>query len=567
MSGLRLPTRVRKRDGSEVAFEELRLVESLEIALESAGEPEDHARQLAEVVSLRLAREAVDPAATERIAEVAAEVLAAYGCEDAAAAYKDYRVAEEELVADLRVHGQDGREEDSAPWDRARLARSLLRDRYLEGSVSRRIARRVERRAIAMGLRHLTARLVSALSDNECRTAGLSAAPPTPERLGLDRRHLRAWLGGACLPLGLGASGSLPSLGPDHQDPRPALGEELLARFALEEIFGSEERAGWNAGRFDVPGLGDWLRPACARLRPAEDEDEMGFWRRVAEHRTRAREIQVFLPTSFGAGARSAEAPEWLAGSGARLRCATSDPALAREWARAGAWHAMPAAAFLALPEAERRELADRRRTLLQWQPPQPRLPPAGERRQHLTHRVAVVNLLAAAEAAGPWEEAMFHAAARESLRAACSALGLLARRADADPESLPRVTLLPAGIRRAAERLLPDPGIRAGRLRRLLLSLRDLFEREPRRAGLRAEHFAPPHVEAAGARLAARAGADSAGALEIGWCPGLESGEMAALAFDTAPWLEFPAEAVQDAPWAARLAASRDARLPRETV
>lgn len=563
MSAGRVPTRVRKRDGSEVAFEELRLVESLEIALETAGENPEHARQFAEVVMLRLAREACEPAATTRISEHAESVLREYGCGGAAQAFRSYRCDEEELVADLRVHGQDGREDRSAPWDRARLARSLMRDRYLEGVVARRVARRVERRAVAMALRHLTGRLVAALADNECRTAGLAAGPPTPERLGLDRRHLRAWLGGSCLPLGLGGT-SLPTLGPDAQDPRPVLGEELLARFALEEVFGAEERAAWSSGRFEVPGLGDWLRPACVRLRPAEGEEEDEFWQRVAEHRPLSRELQVFVPVGFAAGLRSEEAPLWLRAAGCRLRFITSDPGLADAWSRRGHWHAMPVAAFLALPEARRAELAARDRTLLQWQPPQPRLPPAGERARRLTDRCAVINLAAAAHAAGAWEEAVFHAAVAESLAAACSALAALARRADA--ESLPRVVLLPAGLRAAAEALYPDSGVRFGRMRRLVLALRDAFDRAPRKAGLRAEHFAPPLTEAAGARLAERSDAEGTSAYDVGWCSGLESGEMVSLALDTAPWLELPAAVVASAPWAGRLL-ERSTRPPRETV
>ncbi|MDA1259530.1 MAG: ATP cone domain-containing protein [Planctomycetota bacterium] len=563
MSAGKVPTRVRKRDGSDVAFEELRLVESLEIALETAGENPDHARQFTEVVMLRLAQEACEPAATTSISEHVETVLREYGCPAAATAYRSYRFDEEELVADLRVHGQDGREERSAPWDRARLARSLMRDRYLEGVVSRRIARRVERRAIAMALRHLTGRLVAALADNECRTAGLASGPPTPERLGLDRRHLRAWLGGSCLPLGLGGT-SLPTLGPDAQDPRPALGEELLARFALEEVFGAAERESWSAGRFEVPGLGDWLRPVCVRLRPGDGEEEDAFWQRVAEHRPLSRELQVFVPAWFAAGTRSAEAPLWLRAAGCRMRFVTADSALAEEWSRRGYWHAMPVAAYLALPDAQRAGLAEQQRTLLQWQPPQPRLPPTGERARRVTDRSAVINLAAAARAAGAWEEAVFHAAVSESLADACRALMLLARRADA--ESLPRIVLLPAGLRAAAEILFPDAGVRNGRMRRFVLALRDVFDREPRKLGLRAEHFAPPLAEAAGARLAERSEAELSSALDIGWCSGLESGEMVTLALDTAPWLELPAAAVESAPWAARLLPG-SARPPRETV
>lgn len=544
-------SRVRKRDGSEESFEELRLIESLESALEAGGESVDFARQFCETVTLRLARLKEDPVETERIAAEVADVLLRFGCAASARAYEEYRSDEQLLVQDLRVHGQGGRDERSAPWDRARLARSLVRDRYLEGLVARRVARRVERRSAALGIRHLTGRLVSALADNECRTLGLSSGAPTPERLGLDRRHLRAWLGGACLPLGVGGA-ALPSIGPDVQDPRPALGEELLARFALEEVLSDPQRESWESGAFEILGLGDWLRPLCQRLRPGEDEEEEAFWRRVEAQRPRTHELQVFLPERTRPGALARSAPTWLSGGSARLRLATSDAQLALDWSRAGLWHAMPAAVFLGLREEERQELSARGQTLVQWAPPQTRLPPAAEILCSTVDRAAVVNLAAVARAAGAWEELSFHQGLAESLEHACQALAALATRAQA--EAFPRVVLLPAGLELALEILYPDPELRRARLRRTLLSLRDAFDRAPRRAGLRSEHFSPPLAEAAGARLADREGVAGTDALRIGWCWSLESVEMVALALDTAPWLELPSAWVHASPWASRL-------------
>lgn len=544
-------SRVRKRDGSEESFEELRLIESLESALEAGGESVDFARQFCEAVTLNLARLDEDPIETERIAEEVVAVLSRFGCDASARAFVEYRSDEQLLVQDLRVHGQGGRDERSAPWDRARLARSLVRDRYLEGLVARRVARRVERRSAALGIRHLTGRLVAALADNECRTLGMASGPPTPERLGLDRRHLRAWLGGACLPLGVGGA-ALPSLGPDAQDPRPALGEELLARFALEEVLTGPQRESWESGRFEILGLGDWLRPLCQRLRPGEEEDEEAFWRRVEAQRSRSHELQIFLPAHTRPGALARNAPTWLAGGSSRLRIATSDPALARDWSRAGLWHGMPAAIFFGMKEDEREALCAQGRTLVQWAPPQQRLPPAAEILCSTVDRAAVINLATAARMAGPWEELSFQQALADSLEHACQSLAALATRAQAD--AFPRVAILPAGLELAMEILYPDLSLRQARLRRTLLSLRDLFDRAPRRAGLRPDHFSPPHAEAAGARLADREGCSGTDTLQIGWCWSLESVEMVSLAMDTAPWLELPSAWVHGSPWASRL-------------
>lgn len=557
------PARIRKRDGAEESFEELRLLESIEAALEAGVDNVEYGRQFVETVVQRLARRAEDPVESEQVARTVVEVLRAFGCGDAADAYSGYREQEQELVEGLRVHGQGGREERSAPWDRARLARSLVRDRYLEGLVARRVARRVERRAAMLGVRHLTGRLVAALADNECRTLGLTATPPSPERLGLDRRHMRAWLGGACLPLGLGG-GAVPTLGPEAQDPRPALGEELLARFALEEVLTVRQRDAWEAGDFELLGLGDWLRPLCLRLRPGAEEEEEAFWIRVEAQRARAREVQVFLPARSCSGEWSRRVPRWLQAGPARLRLATADSALARSWSEQDLWHAMPAACFLDLPAAEREDLIRRGRTVLQWAPPQPRLPPPAERLCCTVDRGAVINLAAAARRAGAWQDAAFHQTVAEALEQASAAVAALAARAQAD--AYPRVALLPAGLTQALEILLPEAEARRRGLRRHLLALRDAFDRVPRRHGLRPDSFSPPQSEAAGARLADREGVEGVDALPIGWCFGLESVEMAGLAFDTAPWLELPAAEVHGAPWAARLQA-RPLPSAREAV
>jgi hypothetical protein len=224
----------------------------------------------------------------------------------------------------------------------------------------------------------------------------------------------------------------------------------------------------------------------------------------------------------------------------------------------------MPAASFLDLPAAEREELIRRGRTLLQWAPPQPRLPPVGERLCTTVDRGAVINLAAAARRAGAWEDAAFHQAVSEGLEQASAALAALAARAQAD--AYPRVALLPAGLTQAMAILHPEAKARNRALRRNLLALRDAFDRVPRRHGLRPDAFSPPQPEAAGARLADREGIADVDALPIGWCFGLESVEMVGLALDTAPWLELPAAAVHTSTWAARLR-SGQAPSAREAV
>ena len=81
---------------------------------------------------------------------------------------------------------------------------------------------------------------------------------------------LRAWLGGDCVPEG--HVRGLPGLGAEDGDLRPLLGEELLASFALEELLPADAVDAREAGRFELVGIGDWLRPLLLRLHPQADE-------------------------------------------------------------------------------------------------------------------------------------------------------------------------------------------------------------------------------------------------------------------------------------------------------
>jgi hypothetical protein len=547
--------RVVKRDGSEQSFDVLRLTETITACLQGVGEKAVLAQQFSDTVVVRTSN-AVGLVATTELAKIIIEVLESYGCAAAAEAFAWYRLEEEDLVSNLRVHTQTGRETQSQRWHRERLARSLMRDRYFESAVARTVARNVERRLVATGLRHVTGRLVAALAENECRTMGLRGEPLHSEHLGIDRRQLRAWLGGECLPAGSGDS-AMPTLGADGQDARPVLGSELLARFALEEVLSTPQLEAWRSGRFDLLALGDWLRPLRLWLHPHRGEHEHDFWKRVAAARTECHEVQVFRPASADNGALSRSAPSWLQAPGVNLRLSTSDPALALDWAEQGLWHAMPVKAFLQADDAILAQLVGFGHTTVQWQPPR-RFPAASELTERSLERGAVINLVQLAATAGALALEDFLALVQESLDLACGSLAMLVRRAKM--AARPRIVLLPAGLDAALELLLPDSALRMTRSRQLILTLRDRFERAAKAHELRLEHSNPPHPQAVGTRLADRDGVLGPLVYRCGWLPGQLDVEMVSLALDTAPWLEFPAAKLYGSSWSEKL-------LPRTPV
>ncbi|MAW59438.1 MAG: hypothetical protein CMJ94_01240 [Planctomycetes bacterium] len=539
----RLVSRVRKRDGTEESFDGPRLADSLRAAVDDALPDDGWAEQLVETIRVALGprEQAVE---TAEIARVVVRTLRECGQVEAARAYRGFRRAVERAVAKLRVHTRQGRDSRTAPWDRARLAHSLLLARHLENSTARRVAALVERRLVMADLGHVTGRLVAAMADNECRSLGLRSDPLSSEAVGIDRSELRAWLGGDCLPSVLGS----PRVGPEGQDPRPALGEELLARFALEEVLSGPQSEAMALGMFALPGLGDWLRPARVLLRRDPDEAEMEFWDRVRAEQNTARELQVFIPHSADWQDATVDAPRWLAAPNRRLRLATTHGELAAAWSRAGHWVQLPAASFAAASDELRQELADAGTVVLSWSPPR-RLPPVAVRQREIVQGCAVVNLARAALEAGSADGPAFREELEEAIDLACRSLQSLARRAGAEEHA--RVVLLPGGLPTALRTLFPSEQLAGDQVRRTVLGIRTLFERRAHEVGLRLVHTAPPHPGPTGMRLAELDGLPPERAYASDWSQRSADGLPALSAFDTAPWLEFPAAAaLQEPTW-----------------
>jgi len=539
--------RVRKRDGFEQGFDTFKLAESAELALVSVG--------LSGVATSLMAaeawanapmdsREMVDTADLSVALEYELRALDAR----AADAFVAFRRARRFAVSRLRVHTVAGARPESLPWDRERLGLALVRDRFLERGVARDVACKVERRIAAGNWLHLTARFVAACADNECRALGLPAEPMGDPRVGLERRHLRAWLSGDCLPLE-GAGGPMPAMSPEGTDTRPMLGGEILARFALDEILTPPESEALAAGAFALPRLNDWMRAARVRLHPEPEESELAFWRRVSAARQKAAEVQVFWPGQRNQGDPESQAselsrtaPDWLTDSTSRLRLATTDPQLALDWAKSGRMHRMSAAAFSGLELTEpqfAQKLAALNHTVLTWQPPA-KMPSASTLAHRQLDGFAVINLAQLAIQAGAWADNAFRDALFETATLAAGAVHRLAERAGHGPRAT--VCLLPAGLTEAWHQLRPDTPVNADRGRRFVLNIRSMFDRAAREVGLIPEHAYPPHSEATGVRLAEADALPGCSSYSCGWRLDSSSAVPTVADFDVTPWLEFAA-------------------------
>ena len=525
--------RVRKRDGNDESFDIMKLADSVSSALAGVGANFKLALQFSETIQVRLA-ESDDVVTTAQLAETCSEVLREYDQAEAATAFMQYRSEEVQAVADLRIIDTS---EDLSHFDRQRLALSFVRDQYIESSVARMVARRVERRLSFLGYIRISTDLISSLSDVESHSLGMRSISGKSTLLGVDRSSLNAWLGGACIP-SQGRCGALPQLGPDSQDLRPLIGEEVLSRFALEDVLNTAHVNAWKDGEFDLYALGDWLRPARMWLHPQVGENEQQFFKRVANTRSQAHELQIFVPRSLPVSDLAVQLPQWLQSPACRLRFSTSNGELAQQWAENDIWHSMPVSSFMRLSERDAQALVDLGHTVVQWQPPRP-MPNEADQSCRTLHRGAAINLALLATQVNAFDTDAFHARVKQSLALICDVFATLAVRAEHNAH--PRVVIVPAGLEQALDILYPDSRLRVVKRSQLISSLRNSFETIATQSEVRLEYSLPPHSQSIGARLAERDGLKLSDAYEVSWAT-VDSDASLEVALDSSPWLELPA-------------------------
>jgi hypothetical protein len=537
--------RVRKRDGNDESFDIMKLADTVSAALAGVGANFKLALQFSETVQVRLA-EKDEVVTTIELAATCCDVLGEYEQVDAAEAYLQYRVEEVQAVADLRVVDNN---DEVSHFDRSRLALSFVRDQYVESGVARLVARRVERRLSFLGYVRVSSNLISSLSDVESHTLGMRSISGKSTLLGVDRSSLNAWLGGACIP-SQGRCGALPQVGPDSQDLRPLIGEEVLSRFALEDVLNTSHVNAWHSGEFDLFALGDWLRPTRLWVHPRADENEQQFFTRVAENRSCAHELQVFVPRSLQISDLAVQMPQWLQSPACRLRFSTSNYDLAKKWAVANLWHSMPVSNFMALNKAESQFLVDQGRTVVQWQPPRP-MPSAADQSCRTLDRGAAINLALLATHVDAFDTDAFLDRVTKTVSLICDVFATLAVRAEHIDH--PRVTIVPAGLDQALDILYPDARLRVVKRSQLVLSLRARFEKAAAHNKVRLEYSLPPHSQSIGARLAERDDLKLCDAYNVAWAT-VDTDASLELALDSAPWLELPASLIHNSSLQSRL-------------
>ncbi|GEM_PF-4491522 len=240
---------VRKRDGRVVSYDETKIAGAIFKAAQAVGGEDRYlSTELARVVTMFLERYyAKDVPEIEDIHDMVEKVLIETGHARTAKAYILYRVNKarrrerprtEAPVPPLLVIDPASREAIQ-PWERERLRRSLERDGACPAPLSAEVARAVEERLLASGLRRVAPSLVREFTANLLFERGLLPVPAHAGREapdGVFESIFRPAEGGVRTPAAVA-----------HE-----VGERCLARFAREHVYLPDVVAAHQEGRIHL---------------------------------------------------------------------------------------------------------------------------------------------------------------------------------------------------------------------------------------------------------------------------------------------------------------------------
>jgi len=265
---------IRKRDGRVVIFDESKIADAIfKAACAVGGSDRAMADELAAVVTMFLEKnyDGRTPG-IEDIQDLVEKVLIETGHAKTAKAYILYRdkrarireqmqvrkpTANKASTTDMSLLVDAGRHDEIQTWDKAKIAAALVREADLEQPLADEIARAVEEKIFASGMRRISTALVRELVDNELFEQGLSKRLEMQSVVGMPRYDLQQLI----------YSKSKENSNITANNPEAinlAIAETTLKQFALKEVFSKEVADAHRKGVVHLHDLGYPTRVYCS---------------------------------------------------------------------------------------------------------------------------------------------------------------------------------------------------------------------------------------------------------------------------------------------------------------
>ncbi len=269
-------TRVRKRDGRLVDFDETKIADAIHKASCAVGRDDRFlAEELAGVVTLFLEKQFTGAVpGIEEIQDMVEKVLIETGHARMAKAYILYRERRARAREQVRVHGggQGGPIVNNpgkarvSPWSKARIAEALVREADLDEKVAAQVAASVEAKVFERGVKRITTSVIRALVEAELFDRGYPDRVGRQALVGLPRYDIERLLRG-------GKEGQWRAVSP--ADLKRTVADAVLGQYALSEIYSAEAvdaHLDLRLHILDAFSPFEWVAAACPCPVPEDGE-------------------------------------------------------------------------------------------------------------------------------------------------------------------------------------------------------------------------------------------------------------------------------------------------------
>lgn len=265
---LRKIDRVRKRDGTVVAYDEGKIAEAITRAARAAGQDQPTVgRDLAGIVTTYLERYYErDVPTSDEIRQMVEKILLETRNETIARAFMRRPApapapATQDLFPANAVLVDGASRDEVSSWGRGRVSAALVKEAGLEPHVADEIAAAVEQQIFRLGMPRVSTTLIRELVNHELIARGFSSKLRKQIVVGLPKYDLG---------LLFGDDESVAHIDPDALC--RTIGETTLRQYALQEILTRDVADAHLEGRIHIHGLESplklwWLAPSVEHLR------------------------------------------------------------------------------------------------------------------------------------------------------------------------------------------------------------------------------------------------------------------------------------------------------------